>query len=148
MKKRRFAKIKKRSKRVVFNDLAKQYGIGRSGNDLAIAYAIDHRTWSGLFGGRYEVQGDCFVWQGALNNNGYGLKKLLHHEIKGEFTTVLAHRLSFAFTNGFGSLPRGSSRLALADDVIDHVCNNKACINPKHLRVLTGYENLARSRYQ
>lgn len=137
---------RKRNKKSVVKKLAGVYGQQYSAKDLAIAYAVHERTWSGLFGGRYDIVGECFIWNGDVNENGYGLKKLLHHEVRGPFETVLAHRLSFAFDNGFDARPFGSGKLKLSDGVIDHICNNKRCMNPRHLRVLSGYDNLARAR--
>lgn len=136
---------RKRNKKSVIKKLAGRYGQQYSAKDLAIAYAVHERTWSGLFGERYAIVDSCYVWNGKLNENGYGLKTILHHEVRGVFQVVLSHRLSFAFVNGFEALPFGSGRLKLSDGVIDHICNNKSCINPKHLRVLSGYENLARA---
>lgn len=133
------------SKKPARRKLAKQFGNERSSRDLAIAYAVQNRTWSGLFGGKYSINSDgCYEWSGNLNRNGYGVKKILHHEVKGQFYEVLAHRLAFALKNGVESLPKGSSRLGYSDGVIDHTCNNKKCINPEHLRVLENYENMTR----
>lgn len=59
---------------------------------------------------------DCWLWTGAVNNKGYG-------QIRVGGKTVLAHRVSFAITNG-----------SIADDIqVLHHCDTPKCQNPVHL---------------
>lgn len=71
----------------------------------------------------------CIVWQGALSDKGYGWFRYGQHIHK-------AHRVAFAAYHGItltGKYP------------IDHTCENKACVNPHHLQLVTDLENKRRA---
>lgn len=67
----------------------------------------------------------CWEWQGHTNSKGYGTISMHGRH----FTT---HRFSFAIFHGF--LP--SCKM----DIM-HICDNKKCVNPKHLKIGTRSEN-------
>lgn len=71
----------------------------------------------------------CMVWQGAIQTRGYGA-------VWYDGKVHLAHRVSFLLANGRWPEPKL---------VIDHTCNNKACVNPGHLRELDGADNVRRA---
>lgn len=71
--------------------------------------------------------GPCWVWQGSVTAKGYG------RFCVGSGKTVLSHRL--AFQHWVGDLLEGF--------VVDHLCNNKGCCNPIHLKQISNMENLA-----
>lgn len=73
-------------------------------------------------------EGDCLIWTGALNDKGYGSA---WNGRKSEGAHRLAYRLAF------GPIPPGK--------VIDHVCWNRACVEPSHLRAVPQKSN---SRYR
>lgn len=74
-----------------------------------------------------EVTG-CWVWQRATSV-GYG-------RIKYDGRLGLAHRASYEVH--VGPIPAGLQ--------IDHLCRNRACINPEHLEPVTRSENMRRAQ--
>jgi len=73
----------------------------------------------------------CWDWIGNKNQTGYGRVRYLGNK-------VLVHRLMFSWINKVG-LSKVISRDNL---IIDHICNNKACCNPAHLRLTTHKVNM------
>lgn len=71
----------------------------------------------------------CWNWTNNHLVNGYG-----YFAPRGELSFG-AHRISFLLKNGFLP-PKGM--------VLDHLCNNKKCVNPAHLNPTTIYLNAAR----
>lgn len=76
-----------------------------------------------VFWQRVKKTKGCWLWLGSTNNIGYG-KFCLH----GRYET--AHRLSWRFVHG-----------SEAAGELDHICHNRACVNPEHLRVCSRSEN-------
>ena len=77
-----------------------------------------------------EPNSGCWLWTGFIKPDGYG-----HLRCVRTRTTVLAHRMSYEEHKG--PIPE--------DMEIDHICRNKACINPDHLEAVTHIENLRRN---
>lgn len=72
----------------------------------------------------------CWEWTGYKINDGYG--RLYDSATKKK---QLAHRL--AYEELLGPVPAGLQ--------LDHLCRNRACINPAHLEPVTHWENTRRS---
>lgn len=86
--------------------------------------ALATRFWSHV-----DKSGECWVWTGFINRGGYGSFSLGIRNGKRQNTR--AHRLSFELANG--PIPDGAH--------IDHMCHNKACVRPSHLRAVNRKEN-------
>lgn len=87
---------------------------------------LEQRFWA-----RVRKTRGCWPWIGHRQGKGYG-----QMEFKGptKTHTLTAHRLSYMLN--VGSIPEGM--------VIDHVCQNKSCVNPSHLEPVTHAENCRR----
>jgi hypothetical protein len=83
---------------------------------------------------KVEKSDDCWLWTASTTNAGYGQFGLVR---PGErLMMTLAHRL--AYTLSVGPIPDGL--------VIDHLCENKLCVNPAHLEPVTQTVNARRWR--
>lgn len=82
----------------------------------------DLRFWN-----KVDKTRDCWNWQSAKDKFGYGFIR-----IKGK--NRKAHRVAYTLIKGH--IPKGL--------VIDHLCQNTSCVNPKHLEAVTNKENLLR----
>jgi len=75
---------------------------------------------------------DCLISIYSTGSHGYAQVGWTED---GKTKTVLAHRAAWEFENG--PMPAGMT--------LDHICKNKRCVNPAHMRVLDNYENARRT---
>jgi len=78
---------------------------------------------------KIDEQSGCWVWVGALSSNGYGSFRAI------PAIAEAAHRVSYRLRHG-ALPPKGFD--------LDHLCRNRACVNPDHLEVVTRSVNLNR----
>ena len=82
----------------------------------------------------------CIEFTGTKSDKGYGM--LNCSRIEGTPASwVKAHRFAYALYYGFDKLPKGTDTTQKRK-VIHHKCENKACVNPLHLEVVTDRWNL------
>lgn len=79
------------------------------------------------FQSKTQPSGECLVWTGYKDRDGYGsfLLRLKHRK---------AHRI--AYYHAFGPIPKGC--------VVHHTCKTRGCVNAAHLRLATARDNALR----
>ena len=73
----------------------------------------------------------CWIWQHATGSNGYG-RFQIGWPGWPEYRESIAHRASYKLF--VGKIPD--------DMTVDHVCRNRSCVNPEHLRLLSQKDNV------
>ena len=73
----------------------------------------------------YFKEDGCWEWMGSHDVDGYG-----HLQFKNKM--YQSHRLSYE--KFIGNIPK--------DLIVHHKCNNRSCVNPKHLQPMTIKEHM------
>lgn len=75
----------------------------------------------------FKLKSECWIWQDALNRDGYALIWIFNNHFS-------AHRV--AYKAWIGELD--------PELELDHTCRNRACVNPWHLEQVTTQVNVLR----
>lgn len=96
---------------------------------------LDKKTVERIFS-KIEIdeKTGCWNWIGNKNGQGYG-------RVRFNGPKVLVHRIMYAWSHGPIPNPNVGSRDI---PIIDHICENKACVNPYHLRLVSHRFNMSR----
>jgi hypothetical protein len=95
--------------------------------DYVSRRAVEAATFERRFWDRV-VAADCWIWAGGLTTAGYG-----RASVPGKGRQA-AHRIAYELL--VGPIPEGLT--------LDHLCRNRACVNPDHLEPVGMTENMRR----
>jgi hypothetical protein len=98
-------------------------------HDMLIINAVPKESIDRIFKKIKIDENGCWNWCGSLNR-GYG-------EVRVNKKLYRTHRFMYAWL--VDSIPSGKSKDI---PVLDHICNNRACCNPAHLRLTSDTENI------
>ena len=114
-----------------------------SNKDKAIKYILENEDIVRRFQKHLlELEDGCIEFTGARTDKGYGTFAVRITKDTASIC-VKAHRLSYAIKYGFDKLPVGTDKTQKRK-VLHHKCENKACVNPLHLEVVSDRWNLGR----
>jgi hypothetical protein len=90
------------------------------GDPLGGKPGLEERFWA-----KVDQSGECWNWIASTYPNGYG-------QFGMDGSMRCAHRVAYRLA--VGPIPEGHH--------IDHICHNKLCCNPEHLRPVTNKQNM------
>lgn len=97
-----------------------------------MAAKVQSVTAEERFWRQVDKTGGCWLWTGYLKPNGYAS---FYPGGGRHVPKVYAHRFAYELTGR--TIPEGHQ--------LDHLCNVRHCVNPRHLEVVTHRVNLDRA---
>lgn len=82
-----------------------------------------------------QLDNGCWQYHGAIRYDGYGQITIGSRIGEDRRRGTVAHRVVYEAL--VGPIPAGLA--------IDHLCRNRACVNPSHMEAVTAKENVRRS---
>jgi len=119
-----------------------------SQKDRSIQYGITDNSVIDRFKSKLVLKPTgCVEYQGARWDHrdiyrAFEITIKVPGQKRGISNKVKAHRFAYALHYGFDALPKAGDPFTGESKVINHICNNPKCVNPKHLNVLTSIENV------
>ena len=92
-----------------------------------VVEVLPDRFWAKVLANQFA--NGCWYWCGSTSKDGYG-------RVSWHGRTVSSHRV--AYGNFYGYVPFNGWEL-------DHLCNNRCCVNPVHLEPVTHRTNIRRA---
>lgn len=89
---------------------------------------MSNRNVTERFWPKVRKSAGCWEWIAVKDSKGYGC-------FWRNYVMQSAHRVAYELTKG--AIPEGLD--------IDHLCMNRACVNPEHLEAVTHHVNIRRS---
>jgi hypothetical protein len=89
-----------------------------------------------IFDNVEKSESGCWEWTRSLDSHGYAQSRI-GSRLDGSDKCVLLHR--WVYERLVGPIPEGL--------VIDHLCENRKCLNPLHFSTVTALQNTARQDY-
>lgn len=90
---------------------------------MTVEKRVVDRFWS-----KVNKSNDCWLWMKAKTSDGYGAWSF---PVNGKFRMMRAHRFAYLVTNG-----------SQKNDELHHLCENKICVRPDHLKDVTRKEHM------
>ena len=100
------------------------------GEVIELSPLVIRRFWDAV---DQPSEDECWEWGGTIMPNGYG-RRVVYRKDHTRYH-ALAHRVAWELANG--RIPEGLT--------LDHLCRNRACVNPAHLEPADQRENTLRS---
>jgi len=91
--------------------------------------SLEERFWA-----KVDKSGECWLWTASKVVEGYGQFFAGRRSAAGHPQPTRAHRVAYELL--VGPIPEGMT--------LDHLCRNRACVNPTHLEPVPLIENLRR----
>jgi len=115
-----------------------------SNKDKAIKYGITDNKVIDRFKAKLENKSNgCVEFIGARWDSRDRYRTFRITSGVNDSDSVKAHRFAYALHYGFDALPKVEDAFTGKTKVINHICNNPKCVNPKHLNVMTSSENIS-----